>query len=513
MKALKGVLVYIGIVLAIILVIAMALFGLMYFIPSFRILGVGVTHVSKNISDEHVSLASPNGESYSSIQLSLSSNKVPIEISASAEVSDIVYSLDVSTFGISFDITEYRVIKEVDVSGGVLKISLSVTEPEGWISMSGGGVRVVVPQSKTYALVFNTKSASVTLNNTGTNLSVSKLSVNTTSGNLYYVKNEGETKTLGLSALNLSTKSGTMNLSNVNNLTVSSPIKINAERGTFKFDKVNASFDVKGTGITLTAESITCKSDGFSFLAENGKLKVGSITSPTGAENSIITETAGVFITTLDGKTGINTSSGTVDIEETNKSTVIQSEHGSVTIKRALDDIDITTHYGDIEVDSYAKNGTFSSKRGNITVNSTSDYVAGYKTKINNVNGNISVVNKINHLIVTTEGSSKVTVRFEEIKSGLTTSSMFVHTIKLNEKGYGKIYLPSGNTAYEFTATGNISGVIKGLDSGEVTGSSITASSSPQYYPDESHKAESETTCKFVFDGTMELIGYLPTQG
>lgn len=512
MRALKGVLVYIGIVLAIILVIAMALFGLMYFIPSFRILGVGVTHVSKSIKDEHISISSPSGDSFSSIQLSLSSNKVPIEISASASASDIEYSLDVSTFGISFDITEYRVIKEVDVSGGVLKISLSVTEPEGWISMSGSGVKVVVPQSKTFALVLNTKSASVTLDNKSANLNISKLSVNTTSGNLYYQKNDGETKTLSLSALNLSTKSGTMNLSDINTLTVSSPIKINAERGTFKFNNVNASVDVKGTGITLSAESITCKSDGFSFLAENGKLKVGSITSPTGAENSIITETAGVFITTLNGKSGISTSSGTIDIEETNKSTVIQSEHGSVTIKRALDDIDISTHYGDIVVDSYFKNGTFSSKRGNITVNSTSDYVAGYKTKIDNVNGNISVVNKINHLIITTEGSSKVNVTFEEIKSGLSASTMFVHSIRLNEKGSGKIYLPSGTTAYEFTATGNISGVIKGLDSGDVTGSSVTASSSPQYYPSESSKAESETSCKFVFDGTIELIGYMPNQ-
>lgn len=530
MKALKGVLVYIGIVLAIILVIAMALFGLMYFIPSFRILGVGVTHVSKKINDEHVSLASPTGDKYSGVQLSLSSNKVPIEICASSEVSDIMYSLDVSTFGISFDITEYRVIKEVEVIDGVLKISLSVTEPEGLISISGHGVKVVVPQSKTFALVFNTKSASVTIDNENNNLKISKLSVNTTAGNLYYERGENDNNSLSLSALNLSTKSGTMNLSTISNLSVSTPIKINAERGTFKFDKVKASFDVKGTGITLLGKSITCKADGFSFLAENGKLKVDSITSPTGAENSIITETAGIYITTLKGMTGINTSSGTIDIEETNDSTVIQSEHGSVTIKRAIDDINIVTHYGDIVVDSYLKNGQFSSRRGNITVNSTSDYVNGYSTVIENVNGNISVINKINKLRIITKGTSKVTVTFEKIKGGLYSDAQqhpdlatFQHSIEMEGGGSAVVYLPSGDTSvppYKFLATGNVSGVIKAHgDSVTNTGATVTAKDTVQYYPNQEYfdtyysGHNGDNSCEFKFsakNGSIELIGRLP---
>lgn len=513
MRALKGVFIYIGIVLAIILVIAMALFGFMYFIPSFRILGVGVTHVDKNIQGDTIGFS---GYNYSSIQLSISSNKVPIEISSSNEVSGVEYSLDVSTFGISFDITEYRIIRDVEVDNNVLKIALTVTEPEGLISMSGSGVRVVVPTDKIFAMVINTRSANITVNEKGgSNVKVSKLSLNTTTGNFNYIKDDETTKTLSLSDLNLTTTSGTFDLSSINNLTVSSPIKINAERGVFKFANVKSSVDVKGTGITLSADSIETKSEGFSFLAENGKLKLGTLSSSTGVENSIITETAGVYITTLKGKTGIITSSGSINIEEANHSTVIQSEHGAVYVKSAKDDININTHYGNILVDAYEKNGTFVSKRGDIEVNSTSEYVDGYETYIENVNGNISIVNRINKLRIETLGSSKVTVTFEKVKSGLASNKVYEHSIKLNDKGSGKIYLPSGDTsvpAYEFTATGNISGTIKGINTGNATGSSVTAKDTPQYYPDESeeHKNEAITSCRFKFHGTIELIGYFP---
>ncbi len=512
MRALKGVFIYIGIVLAIILVIAMALFGFMYFIPSFRILGVGVTHVDKNIKGDTIGFS---GYNYNSIQLSISSNKVPIEISASSETNGVDYSLDVSTFGISFDITEYRIIKDIELtSDKVLKIALTVTEPEGLISMSGSGVRVVVPTDKTFAMVLNTKSANITINaNDENDVKLSKLSVNTTSGNFYYSRDNEVTKTLSLSDLNLTTTSGTIDLSNINNLIVSSPIKINAERGVFEFANVKSSVDVKGTGITLSADSIETRSEGFSFLAENGKLKVGTLTSSAGVENSIITETAGVYITTLKGKTGIITSSGSIDIEETNHSTVIQSEHGAVSIKSAKDDININTHYGDILVNAYERNGTFVSKRGNIEVNSTSEYNDGYETYIENVNGEITIINRINKLRIETLGSSKVTVTFEKIKSGLAPDKVFEHSIKLNDKGSGKIYLPSGDTtvpAYEFTATGNISGTIKGLNTGDATGSSVTAKDTPQYYPDDSETSKNEavSSCRFKFHGTIELEGY-----
>lgn len=514
MRALKGVLVYIGIVLAIILVIAMALFGLMYFIPSFRLFGVGVTHIDKNIKGDTIGL---NNYDYDSIQLSVSSNKVPIEISANSGSTGIEYSLDVSTFGISFDITEYRIIKDVEVtSDRVLKVALTVTEPEGWISMTGYGVKLVVPSSETYALVFNTKGANVVINTAnGGGIGISKLSVTTTTGGLYFDNNNGTVNSLNLSALNLTTTSGTMDLSGVANMNVQTPIKINAERGVFKFNNVKSSFDIKGTGITLSAESIDTKSEGFSFLAENGKLSVGKLSSARGVENSIITETAGVYITTLKGKTGIVTTSGTVDIEETNDSTVIQNEHGSVTIKSAKDDVNINTHYGDIVVDSYLKNGTFVSKRGNITVNSTSDYVNGYCTLIENVNGNVSVVNKINKIRIKTLGSSKVTVTFENVKNNLSSDKVFEHSIELDDKSSGKVYLPSGDSsvpAYEFTATGNISGTIKGINTGDATGSSVTAKDTPQYYPSEKVYTDSNgaSSCKFKFHGTIELVGYFP---
>ena len=57
MRALKGLLIYVGIVLGIILGIGVLLFGVMYFVPSFRIAGVGVVHSSDIVKDSIVDLA------------------------------------------------------------------------------------------------------------------------------------------------------------------------------------------------------------------------------------------------------------------------------------------------------------------------------------------------------------------------------------------------------------------------------------------------------------------------
>ncbi len=513
MKALKGLFIYIGIVLGIILAIAILLFGVMYFVPSFRIFGVGVTHADKTVEGEPINFSEYSG--YSSIELSISSNKVPVIVVASSEVDNIQYDFDLSTFGISFDITEYRVIKDVEVKDGVLKIGLSVTEPNGWISMGGSEVKITVPTSKRFALVFNTQSGDIDIGSTESEeINISKLTATTTSGDLRYIKNaKDESATeLSLSALNLTTTSGRMNFKQVATLKVSTPIRLSAKRGEFEFADIKGSMDIRGTGVGLIASNITCDTDGFTFMSDNGQFRVDSLSCPSGAENTIITDTCSVNITTLTGKTGIITTSGSINIEQTNDNTILQSEHGAINIKKAYKDINVLTHYGDITVDSYERNGTFTSKRGNIVVNSTGDYEHGLATFIENVDGNITVVNKVNKLRINTLGSSKVTVTYEEVKNNLDASKTFEHSVVLNEKGSAVVYLPSIiSQPFKFMATGNISGSISGLGNDEYMGNTVVAKDEYQYYPNnkEENMTGSNYSCFFKFHGTIEFKSYV----
>lgn len=508
MKALKGVLIYIGIVLAIILGIAIILFAVMYFVPSFRIMGVGVTHIKENFIGDTVLFSDYSG--YSSIELSVSSNKVPITVVSSEDKAGVDYSLNISTFGIAFDITEYRVVKNVDVKDGVLKISLNVTEPEGLISLNGSGATISVPSDSMYSLVCNTKSANIVVKTTesGT-LNLSKLTVSTTSGDLKITSDSGvEQNSLSLAVLNLSTTNGKFDLTNINSLSCPSLVKINSDKGTFKFKNVDASFDVRGTGVNFTAESIDATSEGFTFMSDNGKVNIGILNSGI-SENIIITDTCGVKINTLYGKTGIITSTGSVELGEVNNAVVIESEHGGVKVGKANDDISVLTHYGDITVDAYNKNGKFTSKRGNIIVNSTGDYIQGADTYIENVDGNISVVNKINKLRIKTLGSSRVSVTFEKIKNGLTIQERFIHSVDLADGSLAEIFMPRTYdiVPFEFTAKGNISGTIWGMTNSEGN-ATVTEKDTAQYYPNEDHKTECASSCGFVFNGTIEFKSY-----
>ncbi len=519
MKALKGLFIYIGIVLVIIFLICAMLFGLMYFLPQFRIMGVGVIH--NNTSTEGDPIVLSEYADYDNIELSVSSKKLPIYVVPDDEARDITYSLSLATFGITFDITEYRIIKDIEVKDSTLKISLTTTEPDGWISMSGSAISVTVPSKKSYAIVGNTDSASIYLGTDRMSLPMNRLSISTKTGNLYVRENtkNDEPVTLDLDSLNLNTDSGKMDFSRIAKVAVSTPIKLSSTKGEFVFNEIDASLDVRGTGVSLTASSIDCNSEGFTFMSENGAFRVGTLNSPSGAENTIITDTCSVNITTLHGKSGIITTSGSITIEEIKDEAILQSTHGAIKVAKANKEINVLTHYGDITVDAYEKTGIFTSKKGNITVNSTGDYEHGIYTQIENVDGKITIVNKANKLRLKTLGSSSVTVTFEQVVTGLNPGTeqvpgtTFEHSIVLHEKGSGVVYLPSSHSircAFKFMAKGNISGSISGLvDIYE--GSAVVAKDTYQYYPDNSETSitGSTETCYFLFDGTIELRSYV----
>ena len=289
MRALKGLLIYVGIVLGIILGIGVLLFGVMYFVPSFRIAGVGVVHSSDIVKDSIVDLAEyPTLTNY---VLNVSSKNISININSKDEGSDVNYSFGNSVFGIAYDMTEYKVIKSIEKDGDTLKINITLTEPNGLISAKNSSLNIFVPKNLRYSIMTSTNAGSIEIGTSKSNFEINNLTISTTSGR-FTLGSIGttvdESVSTTLNSLNLSTNKGLFDLRAINNLTVLNTIKLQATNGTFMFDSVNASFNVTGKGIKLDANTITTDSNGFKFISENGYFDINKIVTPAGVENTIV---------------------------------------------------------------------------------------------------------------------------------------------------------------------------------------------------------------------------------
>lgn len=506
MKALKGLLIYIGIVLAILLGIAILLFAGMYFFPTFRIMGIGVIHGSENYNGDVLKLSDYSG--YSSIELNISSKQFAINIDVN-DKEEIDYRFNKNVFGIAYDITEYKLLKDISLDGTTLKISLIVSEPEGLISNNSSYLDISVPQSRDYSLLIKTGTGGINIGNSGTMNNLKNVTASTEKGKFTIAGNESleSSSSLNLTSLNMSTNKGYFDLSQINSLTVTNTIKIQGDDGTFVFDKVNGSFSVTGKGIKLDANEITTDYNGFKFISENGFFDIGKLSTPIGAENTIVTENCDVKIDEISGRTGIITTYGNITIGTLNDYAILKSEHGNVTITKANEDLNITTNFGDISVSEYKKNGRFISTRGNITIKNTGEYSQGVYTQVENTEGNITVDNKINRLLVKTYGGSKVDITYREIKGGLTNPyDVFEHKVDLHSNSSAIIYIPAHNynTPFKFIAKGNIDGEISGLIP-LYGGDKVKSSDDFQYYPSASKENEElcRQSCYFEFYGTI----------
>jgi hypothetical protein len=494
MKALKGLLIYIGMILGSALGLGLILLCIMLFVPSFRIAGVGVIRYTKEIKDEIVVLE--DYPEYENIVINASSDKIKINVIPTEE-ENISYNMNLSVFGITTEIVEYQVVKHIEVVDGKLQIFFNVTEPNGWISIAKSALNIFVPESMKFGLVANTKSGSIKIGKDKISTQIEDLTISTRNGDLTLV-NIGtgeEEKNLTLNTLTLSTGAGKFDFSSIDNLTVLNNVKLVADDGEFIFKNLFASMNITGNGIKINADNIACGINGFSFIADHGFFVVNSLSCGSGAENTIIAENISLDIGEITGKTGIVTTNGNINVGTFNSYTIIENYNGNITVETAKDTIIVKAHMGDIKVKSYYATGKFSNNKGDIIVNSRGEFVEEYYTEITNVDGNVKVKNEINRLHLTTTGRSDVIVAFGKIKTGI----VFQHKIHTDTRGDCVVYMPTaGVSPYKFIA--------KGIISGEL-GKTVSASESVQYYPSDSNtnKAEAINNCNFEFVGRIEF--------
>lgn len=517
MRAIKGLLIYIGIILGSIVGLGLILLCVMYFVPSVRIFGVGVVHYGGVVDED--SIAINDYSSYSSIELNVNSRDININI-VPTDDNAVNYSLKLNIFGISSEIVEYRVTKNCSIENDVLKINLKVTEPKGWISTNESALTVNVPSTKLYSIYTTSERGSVNLGSSKASLKLKSINIVTGKGNLW-LTNVGDgtnVKTLNLTSLNLSTDSGLFDLSGINAINVTNKVKFVANNGRFKFDVINATLEITGDDVRLDANELDCGVGGLDVMLKNGYFNVTKLSCSGGGENSIITDNTSFNVSEISGKTGIVTSYGDIKISKLHDYTMIENINGRVTIGTALDNIMIKTTMGDISVDNYYKSGSFTSKKGNITVNSkveneATDFTKGYSTEINNVDGKVIVDNAGNPLIINTTGKSRVEVVFRKIVSELSSAEApyYKHQIRIKGQGSGFVRIPTLNVpAFMFEATGGVYGELSGFENNNNTHTKEDNmdSDSPQYYPNSTKRDEASTSASFLFEGKIQLAGY-----
>ena len=497
MKALKGLLVYIGLILGIAAGSVAILVCIMYFFPQVRIAGIGMVHYNKTIDTQVVELSKyeytePN------VNLTITSNNIGINVYP-IEGNDIKYNLQLSIFGLSTEIVEYQVVKTAEVDEhGNLNIFMTVTEPKGWISTENSIANIAVPKDIIWNLSATTKKGQVYIGSSNHSLQMNNLAVTTGNGDLSLINvgTNGTERSLELSTLTLTTNKGEFDLSAIDNLTVTNKVQLKANDGEFKFKKLYASVDITGDGVKLTADKVLCGSKGFSFIGVNGYFTIGVLECPEGSENTLIADNMEFSIGTITGKTGIVTTYGNVKINTTNSYTTIENYNGNVSVDKAQDNINIDAHMGNITVGAYYASGKFVSNKGDINVYSRADYIDGCVTEIYNVDGNVKVKNEINRLILTTTGRSNVEVVLGKIKTDLEMP--FTHKIDTSVNGSCVVYFPTINiSAFKYTAKGIISG-------------DLSAGTSVQYYPGESAEniANANVTANFEFIGKITFKGH-----
>lgn len=508
MKALKGLLIYIGIVLAMILGIAILLFAGMYFFPTFRILGVGVVHGNREASEKVVLSAYSD---YDIVELNVNSKNIDIRVEAEdMETPTIEGSLGVSVFGLAYDITEYGVVlQDAEVVDRTLRVTFNVTEPNGLISYTGSNMIVKVPTN--LLLNLNASSTRGDMKIGGRDIKLNNLNISNSSGNAYIANGAGDTS-LDLESLTINTKSGDFYFDTIKNVKVKNVIKINGTKANVKFNNLEGSISLVGEGIKLEATSIKTGLYGLECFCDNGVLKIGKLETPVGVENAVVTENGSVEITELIGETGIISKYASISINKLYNNTMLKSDHGNISINEAFDDVNITTEYGNITVNDYKKNGIFTSKRGLIKVKNTGEYEDKVYTKIVSEDGDIDVDNNINKLIVETTGKARAAIVFRQIKGEiLDPLKVFEHKVNIGSSGSAIIFLPAINykTPYKFKAYGNISGEISGFTP-EYEGNTVKSSEDYQYYPkaSEEYKEKCQQSCYFSFYGTINIRGY-----
>lgn len=480
MKALKGIMIYTGLVIMAIILIGALLVGFLFLSKKSTLFG----YYFRNVSFEEASHFSLDlaEDSVETVKVTLSAENYNLVVRVDADKTNLNVSSSSQYFGFlkaSKDVKTGKnkpvttpnlvlVSKNLDEDSKTLSLSFKLQEQEGLLSFknqnnlyidlpyySSGSTTVkydldLTTGNKNIKFVTDTvkvhkKEKVVPLNATSMKLTTNKGDV-TVSG----IGSEigADLKTLSMNNLTISTNGGTFDFTSYEKVGVGSLLKLNSQKANYKFNELSANgVEVIGTNVKFEAKNVKCGEKGFLYRADTGALNIKTLESYEKTlkadsdpvtpeyeykiyENTIFTESSDVQLGTVYGKLGVKNTYGNVKITTLVHQASITSKNGNVNIDKSGEDpsgtksekssLIIYTTFGDINVGSYYQDGVFYSKKGSITVNSKVDKPDRgdryYYTDITSKDGKITMTTDGNPFRIVCIGDANVQLTVNKMK-------------------------------------------------------------------------------------------------
>lgn len=430
MKALKGILVYTGLVIMAIILIGALLVGFLFISKNSTLFGYyfrnvsyqGASHFNLNLSENSVETVkiALSAKNYNLV-VKVDGEKTNLNIYSSSQYFGFLKASKNAKTGKKEAITAPNLImtsKTYDSDSKTLSLSFSLQEQEGLLSYKDqNNLYITLPYYSTtgkvvqYDLDLTTGNKDIrfvtdTIKKKGEDkvvpLNATSMKLTTNKGDVT-VSGIGseigdELKTLNMDNLTISTNGGTFDFTSYENVAVETLLRLNSQKANYKFKKLSAKgVEAIGTNVKFEAEAVKCGEKGFLYRSDTGALNIKQLESYETKldvssdssnpiykeyiyENTIFTESSDIKLGTVYGKLGVKNTYGNVKITTLVHQASITSKNGNVNIEKSGENptgeksekssLIIYTTFGDINVGSYYQDGVFYSKKGSITVNS-----------------------------------------------------------------------------------------------------------------------------------------------
>lgn len=443
MKALKGVMIYIGIVLLSFIVICALVIGFM-FMTKTNVFGYYFVRAFENMQTvSGVTL----DKGITKVNLTITTNNYGVVVepinddTTYSDTTDIALSTDNQYIGFLKDEgvenEEGKIVPnllpQVDASktsgkAGELNIEIKIAEPEGLLSISKMSVlRVQVPFKLTaegapieYNLTIKTGNGDIDLQHSEDEhgkfacpLNVKSMNLETSKGNVTFdglgsvVANEEANNKLELDDLTINTNGGTFDFTNFEYVKVTNKVELKSKKANYLFKKLIAcanmdngvyggagGVEVNGTVVKLNADMVICGSDGFIFKTETGALKVKHL---------------------LTGRIRVTEIAGNVVIGKPDEGEIIPYENtiftdsAVVEIDNVVGKVGLFNEFGEVKIGLLSNQATMRTENGNITIQKSGLY---WNVSVANSTGSYSANSSI--ILYSTYGDITVKEYFQD---------------------------------------------------------------------------------------------------
>ncbi len=416
MKALKGMFIYVLVLLGI-LIMATVFLGVAMMAFKFKVFGYGVVaHFNNNTQ---VVSYTPSLDA-DTIEIEINAKHYPVEIKGvDSEDFGVVYRDKMigfykntgTTYLDGYDYTEIKTDKDgnkssvkknshsplyYDENGTLIpwtsskdafesvvaeratKMVINLVEPEGAIWYKECKMLINIPKDKSYSIVFNGQDGNLTID---ADLSMNNLNIITKSAGVSFRTSEQLTSK-EFSNLTMRTESGRFDFTNIDRVIMGSDGVLGSfeiaksNGGKFAFKQLDAKVNIVANNVVFKADTVNTGSEGFYYSCKKGSLAIGTLNSHGDVADYVSSDEANKTyinsITADTAKVTLNNVSGDLFVVTTTGDVVIGNIIGNAVTTdgvRMTGISSIETTNGDISVENTRENAILSSEYGDITVN------------------------------------------------------------------------------------------------------------------------------------------------